>query len=287
MLRNNSIVASNIVHKSYKCVRVCRNSNSSGPHLSPRPFRRCPSVRYSIASKFSAIWSRNTIGRPVGRSCALPRSVPVVATVVSRYSVAWIRFAMRRCCTCRLDYLLSDEVVLSNLRNAFFFLVSDLISPIFFVVLHRCLKWRACVWRTRLLQLRLTSSSVPVQEWDEKQLVAILERASLLELQKVLKVHPVKAAGLSSAPARRGRFMPVMEAVANIRLNAGYVLNSFLLHSAILELFFFTPFRCRIWSHPPICPRFGSSSPFSICCSCSECPKSSTDSACVSLFFAL
>jgi len=62
---------------------------------------------------------------------------------------------------------------------------------------------------------------VPVQEWDEKQLVAILERASLLELQKVLKVHPVKAAGLSSAPARRGRFMPVMEAVANIRLNAG------------------------------------------------------------------
>lgn len=65
--------------------------------------------------------------------------------------------------------------------------------------------------------------SVPVQEWDEKQLVAILERASLLDLQKVLKVHPVKAAGLSSVPTRRGRFMPVMEAVANIRLNAGYV----------------------------------------------------------------
>lgn len=59
-----------------------------------------------------------------------------------------------------------------------------------------------------------------VQTWDEKQLVATLERASLLDLQKVLKVQPIKAAGLSSAPTRRARFMPVAEAVANIRLNA-------------------------------------------------------------------
>jgi len=66
----------------------------------------------------------------------------------------------------------------------------------------------------------------PVQVCDEKQLVAALERATLLELQKVLKVQPIKAAAESAesrtsfaAAPRRGRFMPVAEAVANIRLN--------------------------------------------------------------------
>jgi len=60
----------------------------------------------------------------------------------------------------------------------------------------------------------------PVQ-WDEKQLVAALENASLLDLQKLLKVHPIKAASKQERPAfaRRGRFMPVVDAVANIRLN--------------------------------------------------------------------
>jgi ornithine decarboxylase len=61
----------------------------------------------------------------------------------------------------------------------------------------------------------------PVQEWDQKQLIAALENASLLDLQKVLKVHPIKAASSSAASPRRGRFMPVQEAVANIRLNLG------------------------------------------------------------------
>jgi ornithine decarboxylase len=61
----------------------------------------------------------------------------------------------------------------------------------------------------------------PVQ-WDEKQLVAALEGASLLDLQKVLAVHPIKAVSRKqdrSGLARRGRFMPVVEAVANIRLS--------------------------------------------------------------------
>jgi len=64
----------------------------------------------------------------------------------------------------------------------------------------------------------------PVHEWDEKQLVAALERATLLELQKVLNVQPIKAATGQERPGsfapRRGRFMPVTEAVANIRLNS-------------------------------------------------------------------
>ena len=64
-------------------------------------------------------------------------------------------------------------------------------------------------------------------QWDEKQLVAALERASLLDLQKLLKVQPIKAANnnaqLGSVGARRGRFMPAAEAVANIRLNVSYV----------------------------------------------------------------
>jgi len=54
-----------------------------------------------------------------------------------------------------------------------------------------------------------------VQQWDEKQLVAALENASLLELQKLLKVQPVKA----SSSVRRGRFSPPVEAVANLRLD--------------------------------------------------------------------
>jgi hypothetical protein len=78
----------------------------------------------------------------------------------------------------------------------------------------------------------LSTHSAPVQEWDQKQLVAALENASLLDLQKVLKVHPIKAASSSAASPRRGRFMPVQEAVANIRLNLGYVFSSIPLHVA-------------------------------------------------------
>ena len=67
-------------------------------------------------------------------------------------------------------------------------------------------------------------------QWDEKQLVAALENASLLDLQKLLKVHPIKAASKQERPAfaRRGRFMPVVDAVANIRLNTAYVDEMFL-----------------------------------------------------------
>lgn len=54
-----------------------------------------------------------------------------------------------------------------------------------------------------------------IQQWDEKQLVAALERASLTDLQKLLKVQPVK----SASSVRRGRFSPPVEAVANIRLD--------------------------------------------------------------------
>lgn len=60
--------------------------------------------------------------------------------------------------------------------------------------------------------------------------MAALERASLLDLQKLLKVQPIKApvnddAQLGSAASgRRGRFMPPAEAVANIRLDVSYVL---------------------------------------------------------------
>ena len=79
--------------------------------------------------------------------------------------------------------------------------------------------------------------SAPVQ-WDEKQLVAALEGASLLDLQKVLAVHPIKAVSRKqdrSGLARRGRFMPVVEAVANIRLS-GYVFRALLAPRASLAL---------------------------------------------------
>ena len=55
--------------------------------------------------------------------------------------------------------------------------------------------------------------------------MAALERASLLDLQKLLKVQPIKAAvnaegaQLGNGAIRRGRFMPPAEAVANIRLD--------------------------------------------------------------------
>jgi hypothetical protein len=62
-------------------------------------------------------------------------------------------------------------------------------------------------------------NSPQIQQWDEKQLVAALERASLTDLQKLLKVQPVK----SASSVRRGRFSPPVEAVANIRLDVVYV----------------------------------------------------------------
>lgn len=80
----------------------------------------------------------------------------------------------------------------------------------------------------RHLPLRRISKNSPSQ-WDEKQLVAALERASLLDLQKLLKVQPIKAPVNdasqlgTTASARRGRFMPPAEAVANIRLDVSYV----------------------------------------------------------------
>lgn len=58
-----------------------------------------------------------------------------------------------------------------------------------------------------------------VQEWDQKQLIAALERASLLDLQKLLQVQPIKAS--TPLSTRRGRFMPPMEAVENIRIITG------------------------------------------------------------------
>lgn len=54
-----------------------------------------------------------------------------------------------------------------------------------------------------------------IQQWYEKQLVAALERASLVDLQKLLKVQPIK----SASSVRRGRFSPPTEAVANLRLD--------------------------------------------------------------------
>lgn len=72
-----------------------------------------------------------------------------------------------------------------------------------------------------------TINSPPVQEWDEKQLVAALENATLLDLQKLLKVQPIKASTLGSSVVRRGRFSPpaavIEEAVANLRLDVVYV----------------------------------------------------------------
>lgn len=68
----------------------------------------------------------------------------------------------------------------------------------------------------------LEYDSAQVQEWDEKQLVAALESASLLELQRLLKVQPLKSN--ASSVGRRGRFSPpIMEAVAKLRLDVVYV----------------------------------------------------------------
>lgn len=59
---------------------------------------------------------------------------------------------------------------------------------------------------------------VSALQWDEKQLVAALESASLSDLMKIMKVDPVK----STRSVRRGRFCPdIVESVANIRLDAG------------------------------------------------------------------